>query len=213
LKNLGAAFGLVLLSVVAMPQAAAAASINILGSDTGSLATASGTLTVNATTLTLNLTNTSPYSADITGLGFDLAFGDFNGNSSGLNGFTGTSTGGTFTFTDNSLGNVPSFSSAVLDFGYLTGNNISGGSTALGLAPGTSGTFTITGNFAGYTEEQLASSMYVRFQDVGTTGIGDVGRATINETPIPTSAVPEPASMVLLGTGLLAAARARRRKA
>ncbi|HEX8031085.1 MAG TPA: PEP-CTERM sorting domain-containing protein [Vicinamibacterales bacterium] len=162
----------------------------------------------------MSLTNTSTFDGRITGLGFDLVSGDFSGNSSsGLNGFAGTSSDAAFLFSDAALGNVPQFSLAVLDFGYTTGNSgsFSGGSPNDGIAPSEAATFMVTGNFAGLTEAQVASALFVRFQRLGPNGEGsDVGRVGAG-SPTPTVATPEPASMILLGTGLLVALRARRR--
>lgn len=206
--------GLSLLLMTTAP--ARAATIVVFGASSPTDASATGTLTLSGggNTLNLSLTNTSTFDGRITGLGFDLFAGDFTGNnSSGLNGYTGTSSNPNFVFTDGSLGNVPQFSQAVLDFGYVTGNsgNFSGGSPNDGLAPLQTANFMITGAFNGLTEAQLASALFVRFQRLGANGEGsDVGRGATVGTPTP-SAVPEPGSMILLGTGLLAALRARKR--
>lgn len=107
---------------------------------------------------------------------------------------------------------MPQFNSAVLDFGFTTGNsgNFNGGFPNNGIAPGASLTFTVSGaGFGnGLTEQMLASAIYVRFQRVGANGEGsDVGR------PGQPNAVPEPMTMLIFGTGLAGiAARARRRK-
>ena len=201
--------------LLATPMSASAAAIVVFGNSTPIDASAAGTLTLSGgNTLNLSLTNTSTFDGRITGVGFDLVSADFSGNNStGLNGFTGSSSDADFQFSDGSLGNVPQFNFAVLDFGYTTGNsgNFGGGSPNDGIAPFQTVNFMVTGAFAGMTEAQVASGLFVRFQRVGANGEGsDVGVVGTG-VPTPTATVPEPASMVLLGTGLLAALRARKR--
>jgi hypothetical protein len=186
----------------------AATLINFTGNSTGSLATGTGSLTLSGNTLTGTLTNTSPFDARLMGFGFDIGAGN-------INGFTGSDNSG-FQFSDADFGNVPQFNSATIDFGYAVNclgvptdcTLNGGGSPNNGLDFGQIVTFSATGPFGSLTEAQLASSLYVRFQRVGENGqLSDVARTNTTLT-----AVPEPASMLLLGTGLLAAARARRRK-
>ena len=185
----------------------------VVGNDTGSNATATVVSTFNSNTNTLNLsvTNTSPFDARITAIGFDLPPVG-NSSSSGLNGFTGSTGNANFTFRNGNLGNVPQFNNAVLDFGFTTSNNgnFNGGSPNNGIAPGQSSTFIVSGqSFSGFTESQISSSIFVRFQRVGANGQGsDVGRPGPGPAP-----VPEPATMLLLGTGLAGvAAKIRRRR-
>lgn len=189
--------------------AQAASLIYFEGNATINQATGTASLSLSGNTLTGTLTNTSPGDARIMGFGFDIGAGN-------IDGFTGTASAG-FLFSDDDFGSVPQFSLATIDFGAAVnctgttaGNDCSlngGGSPNNGLDFGQSVTFTAIGEFGGLTEAQIASALYVRFQRVGPDGISDIAR----QSNLTEATVPEPATMILMGTGLLAAFRARRR--
>jgi hypothetical protein len=142
--------------------------------------------------------------SSITGIGFEFPGIVVTATSA-------TCTGSCTTFTGtpnvtNSPGNVPQFNAAVLDFALTSGpsGNFAGGQPP-GIIQGQTATFTVLGSFTGLTQTQFLSGVYVRFQNAPPGGEGsDVGH-----TPPPS--VPEPSSLILLGTGLLGITAALRR--
>ena len=156
-------------------------------------------------TFTINNTSTS---GSITAIGFNLP-----GTNSGT--FTLTSTSDPdFTIQSQVKAQAGAqTSTGTLDFALLTGKNFGGGNVAEGIAPGTSATFSVTGNFGTLDTQQISRLLFARFQGIGPNDDSVVVGVTPEPMPEP---VPEPATMILLGTGLagvVANVRKRRKAA
>ncbi|MES2465369.1 MAG: PEP-CTERM sorting domain-containing protein [Armatimonadota bacterium] len=170
-----------------------------------------GSLTIASLTngqIVFSFANATPnsLSSRLTGIGFDLPT---NGPFSLTNSPVGTN----FTFSTNP-GNVPQFNGANLDFAEITGNNIAGGNPPSGLANGvSSGNFTVTGNFAGLSQQTIAQNTYIRFQAIDSNPSSDVANGIIT---ISGSPVPEPSEWLAMGMAATSVGglmiRARRRK-
>ncbi|MDW5442292.1 cistern family PEP-CTERM protein [Polaromonas sp. SM01] len=113
--------------------------------------------------------------------------------------------------------NLPSFQT--VDLCIWRSNNCSGGNINNGLGEGLSDIFSLILTTAGnFTNGISFTSPYgVKFQDVGTAGnsyefagciVGSPGCG-----PTPRQVIPEPASIALVGLGLLGIALGRRRRA
>lgn len=226
MKQSGAAF-MSLLTItlgllVCVPGRADATTISIIGlaSNAFSSATLVADFNPHTNTFTFTSTNTSAIThpgstSTITAFGFDLPpLG--NVSASGLNGFTGAqapSLSSSFAFSDGSVGTVPGFGTAVLDFAFLTDATFGGGVVSDGLLPGESASFVVSGAaFAGLTEAEIANAVFVRFLNVPTAaGSGGTDVASPATVPDPAT-VPEPATgalFLLAAAGVFRSARKR----
>lgn len=168
-------------------------------------------------TLTFTITNTSHITqpgstSTITGIGFDLP--PLGSTSlTGINDFDGfqiPNEFASFGFRDFNAGPIPEFPGVVLDFWFKTGVTTSGfvGSVEFGLLPGESASFIVTGvPLRAFTEEQICNAIFIRFLNVPLavgSGGTDVGAST--------NPIPEPSSILLLGSALAGLGGFARRK-
>jgi PEP-CTERM motif len=199
------------IAMFALSSVARADTITLTGiNGTGVTATISNfSLSGNTFTFTINNTSVAPNTTGvITNIGFALPGNRPNNytlvSSSNPNYFLAydlNATAGSQNF-------VSSFDLVLMD--KTNGNpTFGGGSVNNGIQPGTSATFSISGDFSGLTASQIAHDIFARFQNVNPGG-SDVAMSGPPTNPNP---VPEPMTMLLFGTGLAGvAARARRRR-
>lgn len=190
----------VLTATVSVP--AKADSCELAGINTPVTATVEITsLTNSLLTFTITNTSTGPITGKITSLGLDLpgATGPFT---------LVNSTNPNYTLVENVNGNAAGIN-VIFELALLTGSNFNGGANpSLGILEGASATFTISGNFTGFSQQQVLAGFFARFQDVNFGSGSDV--AVCCEPP--PSHVPEPATMALLGSGLTGIAMKLRKR-
>jgi hypothetical protein len=199
-----AVFGILILA----SGTAKADQVTVVGNADPNLQATINIISLTNGSITFSVTNelVAGVTSTITGVGFELP-GTITANSPGVCGpaLAQCNNFGLAPVVSNTPGSVPQFAGAVLDWAVITGPQFTGGNPP-GINQGSTATFTVTGDFTGLTQADFLAGVYVRFQSVVDPAFPNVGSDVAQEP------IPEPASMILLGSGLIGAAAGFRKR-